>query len=282
MYLYDDNGFKKRIGKIQTTIDGRSWIKPVAQTGYIAKGIVYFILGLLAFMAAFEISGQSDDDATTTGVFDFIKDLPAGVLLLVLLAIGLICYSMWRGVQAFAKNSARSEKWTKKVRYAFSGIGYLSLAVTAIKIALSSGSKNNGDKNQDFAASLLSESYGQWIAGIIALLIAANGFYQIYYGLSEKYKKHVQELSSHSTGNALLLRSGKIGYTARGLVWLLVAYLLFKAALHANSSEAGNTGKAFRFVEASAFGSYLLGAIGLGLIAYGVFNFIRAKYERFE
>lgn len=266
---------------MQTTIVSRSWIKPVAQTGYIAKGIVYFILGLLAFMAAFEVGGHSDDEATTSGVFGFVKELPAGVLLLVLLAIGLICYSMWRGVQVFAKNHSRAEGWTKKLRYAFSGLGYLSLAFTAIKIATHSGS-NNGDQNQNFAASLLSESYGQWIAGIIALLIAANGFYQIYYGLSEKYKKHVQEFSSHSTASSLLLTSGKIGYTARGLVWLLVAYLLFRAALHANSSEAGNTGKAFQFVEASTFGSYLLGAIGLGLIAYGVFNFIRAKYERFE
>jgi hypothetical protein len=69
---------------------------------------------------------------------------------------------------------------------------------------------------------------------------------------------------------------------ARGLVWLIIAFLLLKAALHADSAEAGDSGKAFLFIENTHYGSYLLGMIGIGLIAYGVFNFIRARYESFQ
>ena len=128
----------------------------------------------------------------------------------------------------------------------------------------------------------LNHSFGQLVIGLAALVLAGVGIYQIYYGLSEKYRKHVQQLNLHSSRSSLLLRAGKAGYISRGIVWLIIAYLLLRAALHNNSSEAGDTGKAFEFIESSAFGSYLLGALGVGLIAYGVFNFIRARYETFR
>ena len=62
---------------------------------------------------------------------------------------------------------------------------------------------------------------------------------------------------------------------------VLLAWLLFRAAFQADSGEAGDTGKAFHFLEAAWFGSYLLGALGPGLVCYGVFNFVRARFERF-
>jgi hypothetical protein len=154
------------------------------------------------------------------------------------------------------------------------------VAYTAVRIILES-SKKNGDKNQEFSSQILHQPYGQVLLGIGALLIAANGIYQIWYGLSEKYKKHVDSRSFQNGSSAAVLVSGKIGYVARGLVWLVISFLLIRAALHSNASEAGDTGKAFQFIE-SGYGSWLLGAIGLGLVAYGVFNFIRSRYEKFE
>jgi hypothetical protein len=253
----------------------------VARAGLIAKGIVYVILGVLAFMAAFEIGGRSNNDTNKTGVFTSVKDFPGGVVVLVLLAAGLICYSVWRGVQAFTNSEESERKWSKRVRYFFSGLVYLSLAFTAIELIFRNR-KANGDQNQYWASQILDHPFGQWMIGLAAVILAAVGVYQIYYGLSEKYKKHVQQLNLHSTGSALLLRSGKVGYISRGIVWLILAYLFLKAALHDNSSEAGDTGKAFSFIEDSTFGSYLLGALGIGLIAYGIFNFIRARYETFK
>jgi putative Mn2+ efflux pump MntP len=118
------------------------------------------------------------------------------------------------------------------------------------------------------------------LVGIGGLILAGIGAYQIYYGFSEKYRKHVQGLSLHSEQSTLLLRTGKVGYISRGAVWLVIAFLFLRAAVHSAASEAGNTGKAFRFIETSAYGSLLLGALGVGLVAYGVFNFVRARYER--
>jgi hypothetical protein len=263
------------------TTAGKPTIAKIARVGLIAKGIVYVLLGVLGFMAAFEIGGQSSDDTNKAGVLGSIKEFPGGVLALALLAAGLFCYSIWRGVQTFTNNNADEKKWSKKLRYFFSGLIYLSFAFTAIQMIFREHAGKE-DKNQYWASQLLNHSYGQVLIGLAAIILAAIGIYQIYYGFSEKYRKHVQELNLHSRGSTLMLRSGKVGYISRGIVWLVIAYLLLRAALHNNSSEAGGTGKAFDFIEHSSFGSYLLAALGIGLIAYGAFNFIRARYETFK
>jgi hypothetical protein len=255
-------------------------IKRVAQTGLTAKGIVYVLLGLLAFMAAFELGGKGNDDATRTGALQFVKELPAGNVLLLSVAAGLFCYVIWRIMEAFYSGGDQ-KKWTSRLRYLFSGLTYLAFAITAFRMG--SGEKaGNSDRNQSVAMELMNKPFGQVLVGLCGLALLAVGTWQIYYGLSEKYRKHVQNLSLQATHASLLLRAGKVGYISRGVVWLVIAFLFFRAAVHAAGSEAGDTAKAFRFVEASPLGSPLLGLLGLGLIAYGVFSFLRARYERFE
>lgn len=254
------------------------FINRVAQTGLVAKGVVYVLLGMLAFMAAFEISGKDSNDATQSGVMRFVRDMPAGEVLLLAVAAGLLCYTFWRGVQAFRTDSD-VKGWKKRLRYIFSGLGYLALAISAVRI--SGGRRSSGDQKQQFASELMDKPFGQVLVGISGLIMAVVGAYQIWYGLSEKYRKHVQGLSLQTEQATFLLRSGKFGYISRGVVWLVIAYLFIRAAVHAAASEAGNTGKAFRFIETSSYGSVLLGVLGAGLVAYGVFNFVRARYEKF-
>jgi hypothetical protein len=256
----------------------KPWVKQIAQMGLIAKGVVYVLLGALGFMAAFEIGGKQNDEASQSGALQFLKDLPAGKVLLLLLAVGLLCYSVWRGIQSFYSTDGKEKKLAKKLRYLFSGLAYLAFSFTALRLLLAN-KKSSGDQNQILANELLNKPFGQVLVGLAALVLAAVGIYQIYYALSEKYKKHVQELSLQSNHSSALLRSGKIGYISRGIVWLVISFLFIRAAIYSAGSEAGNTSKAFRFIENSPYGSYLLGALGLGLIAYGVFNFVRARYE---
>ena len=262
------------------------WITPVAKAGLTAKGIVYCLIGILAFMAAFRFGGQSTSSADTTGAFKSIEDLPAGKWLLLAVGLGLFCYAVWRVVEAFThKESGENEvkKWGQKARYLLSGLGYLSIGIVALRIALqSSGGSGGGGRNQSMAAGLLDQPMGQWLLGLVALIIAGVGIYQIYYALSEKYKKHISAMNYSSSINATLVKTGKAGYVARGIVWLILGWMLLKAAMQASAAEAGDTAQAFSFLQDSSYGTYLLGAIALGFICYGIFCFVRARYERFN
>lgn len=246
----------------------------MARIGLVAKGVVYLVLGALAFMAAFEIAGRQEDNANRSGTFEWIRQ-NGGAPLLAVLAAGLICYTAWRLVQAFSKD----KKMRKRLRYIFSGLAYGSIAFTAIKFLLQDHNSTGGG-NQKLTAEALNHPLGVWAVWMAALGIAANGVYQVYYGLAGKYRDHVQTLHLGSTVSKVLLRSGYVGYIARGVVWLLLAFLLARAGYFHRASEAGDTGKAFRLVEHGYLGSYILGVIGIGVAAYGIFNFTRARYER--
>jgi hypothetical protein len=262
---------------INMDANSKDWIVKFAKPGLVAKGIVYLTLGALAFMAAFRVQGRSGDDASREGAFQFMKETPAGPWLLGLVTAGLVCYIIWRWMQAFGKNDQL--KWKKRLRYFLSGLAYASIAYSAVRMI--TNKKSGGNKNQEWSQQILEQPFGQVALGIAALVLTAIGFYQVWYGLSEKYKEHVQGLNLHSKTSKALMASGKIGYVARGIVWLILSFLLFRAALHNNAGEAGGSSEAFRFIEAS-WGPWVMGAVAFGLIAYGIFNFIRARYEDFR
>jgi hypothetical protein len=73
------------------------WVERLARLGYTAKGIVYAIIGVLAVKAALGTGGKTTDQK---GALGEIATQPFGKFLLVLMALGLIGYVIWRFVEA--------------------------------------------------------------------------------------------------------------------------------------------------------------------------------------
>ncbi|MCW3114619.1 MAG: hypothetical protein JWR18_3015 [Segetibacter sp.] len=264
---------------------GSKWIPRIARIGLISKGIIYCLIGIVAFMSAFKIGGESYTHTNKKGLMSLIQQQFAGQFLLALLILGLLCYCLWRGVQCFSdteNKGSNSKGFAKRGRYLLSGLIYLSFAIAAAQVLLHSGGNNGGNSNQKIIQELLAKPFGQYLAGTAAAIIAGVGIYQIIYGISGKYKKHVTGLHLHTNASAYLLKAGTIGYIARGIVWLIISWLMFKAAIHASAKDAGDTNQAFQFIEDSSYGPVLAGLLGLGLVLYGVFNFIRARFEHFK
>lgn len=258
-----------------------AWVKGFARIGLIAKGIVYCLVGMLAFMAAFELRGSTEKGADKTGVFRFILDQPMGKVMLGIIGVGLLFYAAWRFIQAIrdSENKGTNAKGIgKRIAYLSSGMVYGALGGYALKMVFGQPT-GNGDSRQTLASTLLAQPFGQWLVGAVAVGFALVGVYQFYYGFSDKYRKKVQGSGVKHEYESLMIKGGKFGYMARGVVWLLIGYLFLNAALHANPKEAGGTGSAFQFLEEVSYGSFLLGALALGLLCYGVFMFMRARYQ---
>jgi heme/copper-type cytochrome/quinol oxidase subunit 2 len=254
-------------------------IERLAKAGLIAKGCIYVLLGALAIMAALHIGHQSSASTDKSALLAMLGESGLGKVLLLVLAVGLLCYSTWRCVQAVRMLQAGKKHYQKAARYFFSAAVYLFVCFSAIKLVLNKPVKK-GDQQQDMASQLLSQPFGQWLVAAAALAIAGVGIYQMYYGWSEKYRKHTQKMNTQTGTATILLTTGKIGYLSRGIVWLVIAYLMLMAAFTGQSSRAGDTGKAFAFIETMPLGSLLLAIIAAGLVAYGVFSFVRARYEK--
>lgn len=255
------------------------WIEGFARFGLSAKGVVYCLTGILAFMAAFNFSSGSNG-ADKNAVFGFINDQPFGKVLLAIVALGLVCYCVWRLMQAVKDTEGKGGKakgLMVRARYLFSGLVYGAIAFSTIRFVLTQRQQGSSNSSDQFAGELLSKPFGQWLVGLTGVVLIGVGIYQCYYALSGKYAKHVEGISGSKKN--LLLRTGKAGYISRGIVWLIIGWLFVKAGLHSNAKEAGDTNDAFNWLQDSSYGSYLLAAVALGLICYGVFMFVRARYQ---
>src|SRR5215204_6696994 len=74
------------------------WVERMARFGYVAKGVVYVVMGVLAVLAAVNAGGGSTTDQN--GAFQAIEEAPFGQVLLGVVAIGLTGYVLWRSIQA--------------------------------------------------------------------------------------------------------------------------------------------------------------------------------------
>lgn len=268
---------------IAIPITKNKWIENFARFGYCAKGVVYCLLGVLAVIAAF--GSGSAKDTGKTDVFKLILEQPLGKFLLFVVALGLLGYVMWRFIEAIKDphNDGKNAKgMMKRIGYGISAIIYLGLSIYAFTMVFNgSSSDSGGNSKQSIVDKILDLSYGQWLIGIIAGLIVAKGIYEIYKAVSGKYKKDLQEDRINPSYRKLLVKSGLAGYIARGIVWGIIGFLFFRAAINANPSEVGGTEKAFGLLE-SDFGPYVMGIVAIGLICYGIFKILEGLYKRLD
>ncbi|KUG07998.1 hypothetical protein ASU33_07255 [Solirubrum puertoriconensis] len=239
---------------------------------------MYTVLGVLAVMAATGTEGGRT--ASKTQVLQTIQDMPMGRWLLGLVALGLAGYVIWRLVQAIRDTEGHgndAKGMGKRLAYAASALGYGVLAYIAGKAAFENTSANSGgNSRQSFVATLLEQSYGQWLVGAIGLTVIGIGIYQLMRAYSGSFAKHVNSSRIPANQQRMVHRVGQLGYTARGIVWAILGYFLIQAAMHSNANEAQGTEGAFDFL--ASMGSGIMLVVALGLVAYGLYMFVRAKY----
>ncbi|MCC3156528.1 DUF1206 domain-containing protein [Hymenobacter sp. 15J16-1T3B] len=254
-------------------------IRTLARFGFAAKGVVYGILGALAVMAATNIDGGRTADKQQ--VLQTIQDMPLGRWLLGLVAFGLAGYVVWRLVQAIRDTEGKgngAKGIATRIGYVASALGYAALAFVAGKAAFenTSADAGSGGTRQSMVAKLLEQPYGQWLVGAIGLFVIGIGVYQLIRAYSGSFAKHVNDSQLPAAQQRLVYRVGQLGYTARGIVWGILGYFLVRAALTANAQAAEGTEGAFDFL--ASLGQAPLLIVALGLVAYGLYMLVRAKY----
>lgn len=257
------------------------WVERLARFGYAAKGVVYFIVGLLAAQAAFGPGGQTTD---TDGALSTILHQPFGKFLLALTAIGLIGYALWRFVQTIVDpehsgepNSA--QRILQRIGYAFSAIAYTGLAFTAVQLirGIDSG---GGDSTRDWTARLMDQPFGRWLVGLAGLVVLAVGVSYLYQAYKASFQRSFNLHRMNTTQRRWAKWLGQFGIAARGVVFGIIGSFLVLAAFQSNPNQARGLGGVLATLARQPFGPWLLGSIALGLIAYSGNCIIEARYRR--
>ena len=265
----------------RATREAKPWVVTLARLGYTARGIVYIIVGWLAFQAALGIGSPNVDTHTALSA---IITQPFGRFLLGVMAAGLIGYGIWRVVQAIVDPENTGTDATgiiTRIGYVISALTYAGLAVIAVRMIMGTGSA--GSTNQapkDWTARLLSQPFGRWLIILAGLVVIGLGLYSIYMAYKIKFEKRfdTNEMSPRTRRAAIAL--GRIGYASRGLVYVIIGVFLVQAALNYNPQQAGGLGDALAALARAPYGTLVLAAVALGLVAFGIYSCALARYRR--
>src|SRR5687767_893208 len=85
------------------------WLVRFGRLGYVAKGIVYVVIGVLATQAAAGMGGRTTD---TRGALRTIGEAPLGKFALGIVMIGLFGYAAWRLISALTDAERRGDEPT--------------------------------------------------------------------------------------------------------------------------------------------------------------------------
>lgn len=258
------------------------WVEKLARFGYAARGVVYAVIGLLAVQTAFSGRGGQDlsQQATPQGALQRIAEQSR--LLLALVAIGLAGYALWRFVQGGldTENKGSDPKGlVKRGSMVASGIVYSGLAIAAARLVSGNGGGNRGG-SQGFTADLMSKPFGRWLVVLAGIAVIVSGGYQLYDAWSKKFRKRLKLQEMNADEERLATHTGQAGLTARGIVFLLSGWFLIQAGLRFDPSQAQGLGGALETLARQPSGPWLLGLVALGLIAYGAYSFLQARYRR--
>lgn len=258
----------------------KPWIRRFGRFGHMAKGVVYAMVGLFALMAALGTGGGTTD---TSGALITVANEPFGQVLLWLIGIGLIGYVVWeliKSIKDVEHEGTDTKGIAKRIGYMISAVIYGSLALTAIRLAMHAGGRGNSEKT--ISAKLLAQPFGQWIIGLIGLIIIVYGLIELYRGFKGKFMKYFKTREMNEKEIDLARRAGKAGLIARGIVLAMTGFFFSKTAVTANPNETKGMDGALAELAAQPYGQLLLGIVAAGLILYGVYEIIRGRYQRMD
>jgi uncharacterized membrane protein YidH (DUF202 family) len=261
-------------------IDVSKAIELASRLGYAARGLVYLGLGSIVLLAALDLTPRAKGAKSLLRAW---ADWPLGWALIGAIGLGLAGFAAWRFLQAIfdADRHGRSPKaWAVRIGQAVSGLVYGGLALSAFELLDQFEDVGELDEEQSIhrtAGTILDLPYGDSLLIGAGLVVLAFGVGNVIQGVMQDFSKRLD------CGDRLcrvVVPLAKVGYGARGLASLPLGVFLVMAGVEARAGEARSWGGALQAVEHQPFGTSALCVVAVGLIAFGLFGLIEARYRR--
>jgi hypothetical protein len=264
----------RRSGEHVAHSRGFEWL---ARAGFVARAAVYLVIGILAIKLAV---GNGGANPSQQGALKAVAAQPFGQVLLILIAIGLAGYALWRLVRALLGHGPEgTDRGLDRVAALASGVVYSVLCALAVEILLGSGRSGSGSA-ESATAGVLGWPAGTWLVGIAGAVLVGVGLYQGYRAVTKKFlaDEKTQDMSPAVRRGIEWL--GTVGYLARMVVFGLVGVFLIRAAVDYNPDKAVGLDGALAKVDHASYGPFLLGIVAAGLIAFSVYSLADSRYRR--
>ena len=250
----------------------------LGRAGFLARGIMYIVIGWIALQIAF---GHSRQQADRTGALHELGSTPFGEAALWILVVGFIGMTLWRLSEAIwpagegRKASARALSLAKAVTYTVIAYGVL-------KYAIGLGAPQSSNKQSvDLTATLLRYTGRQVLVVVIGLVLIGAGLYLGYQAWRERFLKDMDLGRLSPRTRKIVEWLGRVGGVARGIVFITAGIFLVVAAVDAKPQQAKGIDSSLRALATTPAGPWLLVLVALGLIMFGLFSCCEARWRRF-
>jgi hypothetical protein len=262
-------------------VSRQPWVEWLSRFGYIIRGVLYIVVGILALQAALGQGGATTDIG---GAITAIGGHSLGTFLLILVAIGLVGYSAWGFIRAIfdpLKRGTDPKGIAQRIGYVVSGLSYGALLFPTVRFLLHDNSDDQGGgSSHDWTAAFISQPLGQWLVILFGLIGIGGGLGQLWLAFSADFQKDLKYGEMSEEAQTWTRRIGRAGYAARAVIFVLIGFFLAKAALSYDPKEARGLDGALLALAQQTYGPWLLGAVAVGLIAFGVFSILSARWQR--
>ena len=251
--------------------------KTIAIIGFISKGIIYVVIGVLSLLAALNMGGQSSG---ATQALTFLKRQPFGRGLLLILGLGLLCYSYWMFVQSIKdpENAGKDLKaYFKRFGLFTTGLVYTFVAILAF-YHLFTNSYQGGSDTQYL--NFLSPSMLSILFIGIGIILAIQAIVLIV-GTFNGNLLDQFNLEGHQYYR-LIKAFGRFGFYARAFILGLIAYFFLRAGFYTGNHDVKGMQDAFSFLDQSKFGTILMAVTAIGFISYGAFYIFLVRFRTFK
>lgn len=252
-----------------------------ARWGFVARGVIYLLIGVLALQIAFGGGGKQADRG---GALAEIAEQPMGSVLLWVLGIGLVGMALWRLSEAlFGAAGPDGGKKGKRLLSAGRFVFYGFVAYSVLAFAAGdkgSGGGSSDQQSQDVTAKALELPGGQWIVGIVGVGIAVAGLWVGVRAVLRKYHKHLKLSQMSHRARKFTDVTGVGGGAGRGILFTAVGVFVVQAAVEYQPDKAKGFDDTLRSFTDTPAGPWLLAAVALGLALFGIFSFAMARWRK--
>jgi fumarate reductase subunit D len=248
--------------------------------GYVVRGALYAVMGLLALGIALGVGGGQTTDLS--GSLVFLVSNPFGKLVLIVAAVGLAAYSLWgftRAVYDPLRRGSDAGGYMARLGFVSSAVSYAAIVFFALQILAGSGGAS-GDSTQKTIAAVLTHPGGGWLTAIIGLVAIAVGLGQFLEAYRATFKEDLKGAEMSASERSWAIGLGRFGMFARGVIFLVIGWFLVMAGLHHDAGQVQGFGGAFLFLLGQPFGRVVLGIVALGFVALGLHSFACARWIR--
>ncbi|MCA0437512.1 MAG: DUF1206 domain-containing protein [Austwickia sp.] len=248
-------------------------VTAAARIGYAANGLIHLLIAWAALGIAW--APLAHGTADQSGALGGLAAQPWGRPLLWVLVAGLFGLGLWQLTEAVGGwHGSGREAVFSRLKAIGKAIAYAALGGTALTFARG-GQSDSRSQSTDITATLLGSPGGRILVAVVGLATLGIGVYHVIKGWQKKFLRDLV-----ADPGEVAEQAGRFGYIAKGIALAVAGLLFLTAALRSRPDEATGLDGALRALADTPYGFALLTIVALGLAAYGIYSFFRARYTK--